>query len=156
MLTVVFMTACVADSAKNGTASGGGGGVVNRLTTSNITATAFDEDTQSIITLVYTDLDSHQASSCTITSLSNVSITKACSCTAGVCTVGVTGTTNYNGSASFKYYVIANGATSTSSTVSMIINPVADRPTVTSTTITNLIYENQESAFLTLNYNDPD
>lgn len=156
MIAVVLMTACVADSTKNGTTSGGASGVVNRLTTSNVTASAFNEDTQSIITLVYTDLDSNLASSCSISSLSNVSVTQACSCSVGVCTVGVTGAANYNGSASFKYYVVANGATSTTSTVSMTINPLADPPTVIAATITNLIYENQQSAFLTLNYNDPD
>ena len=53
---------------------------------------AFNEDTQSIITLSYSDIESNQATTCTLSSLTNVTVTQGCACLAGVCTVGVTGT----------------------------------------------------------------
>jgi formylglycine-generating enzyme required for sulfatase activity len=78
-----------------------------------ITPGNFNKDTQSIVTLVYSDSDSDLATSCTISSLSNVTITQACSCAGpGVCTVGVTGTAGYNGAGSFDYTVTANSVVS--------------------------------------------
>ena len=51
-----------------------------------ITPPAFNEDVQSIITLAYSDVEADLATACTISSLTNVSVTQACACTgAGVC-----------------------------------------------------------------------
>ena len=77
----------------------------------DISPAAFNEDTQSgVITLSYTDVESDQATACTISNPTNVTVTQACACDgAGVCTVRVTGTANYNGSASFDYTVTAGG-----------------------------------------------
>lgn len=67
---------------------------------SDITPASFEQDTQSIITLSYTDQESDLATSCSISNLTNVTVTQACSCTGlGVCTVGVTGTASYYGAA---------------------------------------------------------
>jgi hypothetical protein len=110
-----------------------------------------------VITLSYTDLDSGLASSCSLSSLNNVSITQACACNgSGVCTVGVKGTSNYNGAASFRYQVVSSGKNSSISTVSLTINPIADSPTVATATLLDLIYEDVESGSLRLNYTDPD
>jgi len=92
----------------------------------NITPAAFNEDTQSLIILSYTDVELDQAASCTLTSTTNVTETQACACTSGVCIVGVTGDANYYGAASFSYKVTANGAQSNTATASFSIIDVAD------------------------------
>jgi hypothetical protein len=121
----------------------------------NITPAAFNEDTQSIMTLAYTDIDSDKAATCTLSSLGNVTVTRACACdAAGVCTVGVTGTLNYNGAASFYYTVTANGATSNSSTSSFTINPVDDAPVATN--ISPPSFNENTQSIITLAYSDVD
>jgi VCBS repeat-containing protein len=96
----------------------------------NITPANFNEDIQSTITLSYTDANGDLASSCAISALSDVTVSSPCSCAAGVCTVGITSTPNFNGSASFSYTVTANGATSNTATASLTINPINDAPTI--------------------------
>ncbi len=123
----------------------------------NVTPVAFNEDTPSIITLAYTEVEGDKASSCGLTSLGNVTITQACACDiAGVCTVGVRGTLNFFGAGSFYYTVTANGAVSNSSTAIFTINNVEDAPTVSNTILLDLIYEDIQSGFLVLNYTDVD
>ena len=63
------------------------------------------KDTESIITLAYDDVDGDPATSCSISGLNNITETTPCSCTLGLCSVGVTGTNGYTGSASFDYEV---------------------------------------------------
>ena len=90
--------------------------------TTNITELQIIKDTESVLTLNYTDADSDLAQSCTLTNLSNIVESTTCFCdVAGVCTVGVTGTTNYTGSASFDFEVSANGKTSNVSNVSLAV-----------------------------------
>ena len=90
---------------------------------SNATPANGTEDTESIITLSYTDADGDKATSCSVTNLSNITITSACSCDgAGVCTVGTTGTLNFNGAASFDYSVTANSVTSSLALISYTID----------------------------------
>ncbi|MGZ6484904.1 MAG: hypothetical protein ACXWQQ_00115 [Pseudobdellovibrio sp.] len=95
-------------------------------TANSITPAAFDEDTQSLITLSYTDPGGHQATACSISSPNHISVTQACSCSAGVCTVGVTGTSNFNGSASFSFNVTANSLTSSNANATLSITAVPD------------------------------
>jgi hypothetical protein len=95
---------------------------------SDITPASFNEDTQSIINLVYSDSEGDAASSCALTNLTNVTITQNCSCSSGVCTVGVTGIANYFGSAGFDYSVSANGKTSNQSHATLTIAAVDDAP----------------------------
>jgi hypothetical protein len=95
----------------------------------SITPATFDEDTQSVITLSYSDLESDLATACAVTAPTNVTVTTPCSCdVGGVCTVGVTGTANYSGSASFNYTVTAGGQPSSSATATLSISPVNDAP----------------------------
>ncbi len=102
------------------------GAVDDAPVVADISVSSFNENTQQIVTLSYSDVESHLASACTISNLSHLSVTQACSCSAGVCTVGVTGSLHYAGAASFDYTVTANGLPSlTAKTASMIINPVA-------------------------------
>jgi len=123
----------------------------------NITPASFNEDLQSIITLSYTDPLSRKATTCSVAALTNVTVLQACACDlAGVCTVGVKGTANYNGAASFTYTVTAGGQTSNSANASLTINSVDDAPTVANTILTDLIYEDTQSGYLTLNYVDVD
>jgi len=112
----------------------------------NITPASFDQNTQSIITLSYSDPDSDKASSCSVGGLTNVTETQACACdVAGVCTVGVTGTNNYNGAASFTYTVTANSVASNSATASFTINPVNTAPTIAAIADT---FGNMNAAFV--------
>ena len=97
----------------------------------NVSATSVAEDVQSIITLSYTDNELDKATDCQITSLSNATVTSACACDVlGVCTVGVTGTSNYYGAAQFSYAVKANNAVSNTAVVSYTITAVNDAPSI--------------------------
>lgn len=111
--------------------------IVNRLIANNITPASFPAKTQSIITLSYTSVDDELASSCTISQLSNISVTQACSCDQlGVCAVGVTGVAAYTGAAGFSFNVVANGKTSTTGRASFSITAPApgtnEAPTISS------------------------
>lgn len=120
--------------------------------TTDISPVAFNEDTQSVITLAYTDADGDQATSCSVTSLTNVTATQACACAAGTCTVGVTGTANYNGAASFAYTVNAGGDLSNSSTATLSITAVDDAPVATN--ITPPSFAKNVQSVMTLAYTD--
>ena len=121
--------------------------------TTDISPVAFNEDTQSVITLAYTDADSDQATSCSVTSLTNVSATQACACAAGICTVGVTGAANYNGAgASFAFTVTAGGDLSNSSTATLSITAVDDAPVATN--ITPPSFGKNVQSVMTLAYTD--
>ena len=117
-----------------------------------ISPSAFNEDTQSVITLSYLDQDSDPASSCALTGLTNVTVTQACACTSGTCTVGVTGTNNYNGAASFNYTVIANSQTSNSAAASLTINNVDDAPVAVA--ISPAAFNEDTQSVITLSYSD--
>jgi hypothetical protein len=118
----------------------------------NITPPAFNEDTASVITLSYTDVDTDQATSCAITSPSNITVTTACACAAGVCTVGVTGTSNYNGSAGFSYTVTANTQASNSATATFTITAVDDKPVADALTPPN--FNKNTQSIISLTYTD--
>lgn len=123
----------------------------------NISPASFNEDLQSIITLSYTDPLSRKATACSVAGVTNVTVLQACACDlAGVCTVGVKGTANYNGAASFTYNVTAGAQTSNSATASLTINAVDDAPVVANAILTDLIFEDTQSGYLTLNYTDAD
>jgi VCBS repeat-containing protein len=113
---------------------------------SNITPAAFDEDTESIITLSYFDADVELATSCAVSNLSNVTETQACSCTAGTCTVGVTGTADYNGSSSFDFMVVVNGQNSNNATATLTINPINDQPIIDGTPISVTTNKNVQAS----------
>ncbi len=104
----------------------------NTAPVSSNTTSTFNEDVQSIITLPYTDVDSDPAHACTISNLSNVTVTQACACSSGTCTVGVTGTSNYNGAGSFDFTVTANNQVSNTSSATLTISAVNDTPTISS------------------------
>src|SRR3989339_1231005 len=123
---------------------------------SAITPVSFNEDTQSIITLSYTDADSDLATTCSLSALSSVTITQACACDGGgVCTVGVTGTPlNYSGAASFNYTVTANSAVSNSVAATLTINNTDDAPVAS--TITPASFNEDTQSIITLSYTDAD
>ncbi|MEE3079759.1 MAG: hypothetical protein VX341_10520, partial [Bdellovibrionota bacterium] len=88
------------------------------------------ENTERIITLDYYDVNYNQASSCTIENLTNVTETTPCTCDgSGVCTVGITGITNYSGPASFEFNVIADGLKSNNAQANFSINGSIACPT---------------------------
>ncbi len=102
----------------------------NAPVANNLIPTSFDEDTEELITLVYNDGDGDLATTCALSSLVNVTETTACSCTLGTCTVGVTGTLNYFGSASFNYTVTAAAQVSNAASGTLTIDSVDDAPTI--------------------------
>lgn len=107
--------------------------------TANFSDATLSEDLQKIITLNHTVVGGDIATSCLVSNLSNITLTQACACTSGTCTVGVTGTTNYFGAASFDYTVTAGTATSATRTATLTINSVNDLPVISAITakITN-------------------
>lgn len=115
-----------------------------------ITPAVFDEDTQSVVTLSYSDAESDLATVCAITVPTNVTVTQACACSAGACTVGVTGTANYNGTASFAYTVTAAAQISNSAIATLTIDPVNDAPAGTDNTVT--LVEDASHVFTLANF----
>lgn len=67
---------------------------------------------ETIYVINYTDVDNDQASSCSLTDPTNITLSTPCTCVSGHCSVGITGVSI--GAASFKFSVEANGATSNS------------------------------------------
>lgn len=91
---------------------------------SDISLTSFTQEAESAtITLPYTDADNDLATHCTVSALSHVTVSQACSCSAGVCTLKVTGAAGYIGSASFAYTVDAGGEVSNIATATLSITP---------------------------------
>lgn len=95
---------------------------------SNLTPSALDLSVQRIVTLSYTDIEGDAATSCSISGLSNLSVTSACSCSAGTCTVGVTSSTYVDGTAAFNYRVRSNGLFSNVASVALTVNPPTFNP----------------------------
>lgn len=82
------------------------------------------ENTESIITLNYTDADGDNATACEVFNLAqDIKVSQACSCSAGTCDVGITGNLNYTGSAFFDFYVISRGQNSNTATSTLSIVP---------------------------------
>lgn len=119
----------------------------------DVAASDLAEETTVILTLNYTDLDDDTATGCTLSNHNNLTEVTACSCTQGICSVGVQGTANYFGSASFDYTVTAGGVESNTASVTMTITNVED-PTVT--TAQSVTMNEDEATIITLNYSDPD
>ncbi|NDG84787.1 MAG: choice-of-anchor D domain-containing protein, partial [Proteobacteria bacterium] len=70
-----------------------------------------------------TDPDGDLIDACTVSNLTNVTITSPCNCSSGVCTIGVT--TNGPGtSGSFSYYVSAGGLNSQPGTATLSFAPM--------------------------------
>lgn len=102
--------------------------VDNPPVTAAIAPPSFAEDTAALITLSYTDPDGDLATECSVSALSNVSVTEACACSSGICQVRVIGGQDYFGPASFSFSVKANGLSSNASLASLTIDPVQDPP----------------------------
>ncbi|PIR33585.1 MAG: hypothetical protein COV37_15650 [Bdellovibrio sp. CG11_big_fil_rev_8_21_14_0_20_39_38] len=95
----------------------------------------FNEDSgpTSLVTLTYTDAEGDLATSCTITNIYKLYVSTPCSCDgSGVCTVGIKGYPNYNGSSAYFFYTVTNGATNPTSNAKYVsvsyISPVSDAP----------------------------
>jgi hypothetical protein len=68
---------------------------------------------ESIVQLEYSGINASQVTQCSATNPSNLSITTNCSCDdAGICTVGVTPASSFEGTASFDYTVTTGEKTS--------------------------------------------
>ena len=97
---------------------------------------SFFQDREEFIQLSYSDVEWDLATSCSVTELTNVTESTACSCSSGVCKVGITGTSTHLGSASFKYTV------TTTDRISNSVNALLDLiPPFTSTWLTTVSNE---------------
>lgn len=95
------------------------------------------EDTAFTATLGYTDANLDPALNCVITTTSAINLTSSCSCTtAGVCKASFLGVANYNGAASFGYYVIDRHGQSTTATVNLVLAASDDTPSITTVNAT--------------------
>lgn len=139
---------------------------VNDAPVGTLASATFTEDTESIITLTYTDVEGDIADTgtvgCAVPLATNMAISTACSCAAGVCTVGLTPAANVNTPTSaaveFSYTITSNTGTSTSSAVTLTnsnitVTAVPDAPTGTTSTAT--VVEDTLTN-ITLGYTDPD
>lgn len=92
------------------------------------------EDAESTITLPYTDVNGDLAISCNLYSVSALlSITTPCTCSAGVCQVGLTSRANTSGTGQFIFTVTDNDGESNTATANFTIDPVNDLPVITMT-----------------------
>lgn len=117
---------------------------------SNITSLTINEDTQATVTLPYIDVDGDQATTCSLSALNHITVTSACSCTAGVCTAGITGTQDYNGVAGFSFNVTANSVVSNTATASFTIAAVNDAPTISAITSKTMLEDGSLSVTFTI------
>lgn len=112
-----------------------------------------NEDSESKILLSYLKGDRPLATSCVIQSVSNVTVTAACSCDSlGECTVGVSGLTNYSGPASFSYILKANNVELAAGTVNLIVTAIDDIPVASD--ITTAAFNEDTASSITLSYTD--
>lgn len=92
----------------------------------------FNEDTEHIFNLPYTDVNGDLATSCVAIPV-NATVTTPCSCdAAGVCEVGITGNADYAGGPHLlSFRVTDNDGQSATATIDYNILPVNDPPTIT-------------------------
>lgn len=114
---------------------------------------SFDEDRTQLLTLAYTDADSDKATSCSVTSVSNVTL-NTCVCIEGVCQASITGNANYFGAGFIRFDVIANNVISNTAEYSFTINSVDDAPIVSDTNIAD--FNEDEDETITISYTDSD
>lgn len=124
------------------------------LVADNITPPDLTEELESLITLTYSNPTSEEVNTCIVSALNSVVESTPCSCTLGVCTVGITGIVDHYGGASFKYVLTTSSYISNVATATLNILNIDDDP------IANNIFpdngrENQEH-IITLSYTDPD
>jgi hypothetical protein len=89
------------------------------------------EDTPVNVSLAYTDVELDVATSCSITSLTNLTVSTPCACSGGNCSVGILPSLNLNSANtafSFAYTVTANSLTSFPKTVNVSVSSVDDAP----------------------------
>ena len=113
----------------------------------SVISMAGSEDLSINVQLPFFDAEGDAPSACSVTDLSNLDMTSPCSCQGNICSVGVKGSSNYSGQASFNFSVTANGKTSNLGTANLSISPIDDAPVITSVTPANF----NEDAVATLN-----
>lgn len=112
---------------------------------------SISEDTERLVKLDYVDSNGDQATTCTVSALSNVAMTQSCACTLGICKVTIKPTADYSGTASFNF-TVSNGLTSNTATATLNIVSVDDAPVVYNITPANLTLGTQ--SIITLPYTD--
>lgn len=89
-------------------------------------------NTEGLITLAYQDDDGDLATSCSLSSFNQLSETAACSCdSSGLCQVGLTGSSDYFGQASFTFTVTDKDGVSTPATIGLTIYQTSLPPQLT-------------------------
>lgn len=98
---------------------------------------SISEDTERLIKLNYSDDNGDLATSCTVSNLTNITLTQPCTCTLGICKIGIKSLPEYFGPASFNFNV-TNGLTSNTALASLIVTPVNDSPVAYTITPANI------------------
>ncbi len=105
--------------------------VSNNAPVVTLVATMTDEDTEKVITLPYTDSDTGDiAESCSVTGIVNGSVSTACSCSSGVCSVGLTPDSDSISDVTANFTVNDGDTDSNSSTITLSVTPVNDAPVI--------------------------
>ncbi len=151
--TTYYYTITSFDAAGNSTASSCSSAMnLNSAPVANdLPLITFNEDTAQLVNLDYIDTDLDIATTCTISSPTNITA-GACSCAMGSCSVTVTGTANYNGVASFNYTVTAGGVVSNTASVPLSISVVNDAPTISD--VSNQTTNDTATAAIAFTIND--
>ena len=90
-----------------------------------------------VVELDYTDVDTgDQATSCNLTTVNNGSITTACICSAGTCTVGITPSSNSTANVTSTFRVNDGDTNSNYSNLTVTVTSVNDAPAGTNKTVT--------------------
>ncbi len=128
----VMVTATNSSSTQDAAAEGVGTPFNSPPVALPITPASFNEDTNSTMTLSYTDVEGNNPSSCALSAMTNVTLITPCACAGPVCTVTVKGTTDYYGAGSFNYTLTDVGGVSNSTTATLNILPINDAPVLSS------------------------
>ncbi len=126
IVVLLMLSACSAVTL-NEKIKAGGDVADTKPVAESFAAAPFNEDVESIITLQYADEELDPATECQVSAGASSSAS-TCSCVEGVCSVGITGAPNYNGSDALTFTVSSNGLVSDAATLTIELLAVNDAP----------------------------
>ena len=130
------------------------------ITNTNDAPTASDitentnEDTEITLTInkgdEYTDIDSGDvATSLTVSNIQGATITTSASCSAGICTVGITPTQDSTTTITANYVVNDGDANSNTASITITVTPINDQPVISTVLIDDVDVTADASATVT-------
>lgn len=123
-----IIAAIVAASQSDSTSTSTSTAVANAAPVATNLSQTIVEDTATELTLAYTDAESDNASSCTVSNAVGGTL-GTCGCTAGVCKVIFTPTQNLSGASAGSFsFTVSDGKTSNTASATLSITAVDDSP----------------------------